>query len=268
MFYVVSKLIWFVLQPTVFLLLLITLGAFMLWRGRIKLGKIILGFGLISLLILALSPLGHWIAQPLEDRFPRTQNLKDIDGIIVLGGSIRTLITEGRGAIELGEAGDRVVEAIRLAKQMPTVPVIFTGGSTKFIYKSESESLSAIKLFTDLGLDKSRIILEGDSLNTRQNADYTKQLLGNVKDKRYLLITSAFHMPRAIGCFRASGINVSPWPVDYRSRGKSDFLRPDFVPSRMLNMVDVMSKEWLGLIAYGIFGYTSELFPARSSTLK
>ena len=123
-------------------------------------------------------------------------------------------------------------------------------------------------LLTELGVARDRLILESDARDTYENAAFLKKELEQRSEldanTRWLLITSAYHMPRSIGAFREAGFKVEPWPVDYRTRGGVDFMRPFSKVSEGLRRVDTATREWVGLFAYWITGRTSALFPGPS----
>jgi uncharacterized SAM-binding protein YcdF (DUF218 family) len=166
----------------------------------------------------------------------------------------------------LNEAGERMLETVILARKFPEAKIAFSGGDAGILYKSDSEAEGAAALLTSMGVDRDRLILESNSRDTFENARYLKDELTKLGllglDKRWVLITSAYHMPRAIGAFRHAGFNVEAWPVDYRTRGSADLTRPFDKVSEGLRRVDTASREWAGLLAYWIAGRTGELFPS------
>jgi uncharacterized SAM-binding protein YcdF (DUF218 family) len=270
MFFYLAKAVWFVLQPSTLIALLIGYGAILIWTGWARWGRRFVTIGAILLLVVGLSPLGNWLILPLEDRFPRA----DLDkppppaGIIILGGAENRLVGAARRAPTLNEAGERLLEGAILAHRFPDTKVAFSGGDAGILYKSDSEADGAAALLTQLGVARSRLILESDARDTYENAVFLKKELeakGELdSSKRWLLITSAYHMPRSIGAFRDAGFAVEPWPVDYRTRGSADLARPFDKVSEGLRRVDVAMREWVGLMAYWITGRTAVLFPAPS----
>jgi uncharacterized SAM-binding protein YcdF (DUF218 family) len=178
------------------------------------------------------------------------------------------LVGRARRAPTLNEAGERLLEGAVLAHRFPDTKVAFSGGDAGILYKSDSEADGAAALLTQLGVARSRLILESDARDTYENAVFLKKELeakGELDaSKRWLLITSAYHMPRSIGAFRDAGFTVEPWPVDYRTRGSADLARPFDKVSEGLRRVDVAAREWVGLLAYWITGRTAVLFPAPS----
>lgn len=268
MFFYIAKAVWFVLQPSTLIALLIGYGAILIWTGWARWGRRFVSIGAILLLVVGLSPLGNALILPLEDRFPRA----DLDspppptGIIILGGAENRLVGSAREAPTLNEAGERLLEGAILAHRFPEAKVAFSGGDAGILYKSDSEAEGAASLLTKLGIDRDRLILESDARDTYENAVYLKKELeakGALDlTKRWLLITSAYHMPRSMGAFRQAGFYVEPWPVDYRTRGKVDLTRPFDKVSEGLRRVDTAMREWVGLFAYWLTGRTDALFPA------
>ena len=268
MFFYLAKVLWFLLQPSTLIALLIAYGAILIWTGWARWGRRFVSVGAALLLIAGLSPLGNALILPLEDRFQRT-NLDQPPpptGFIVLGGAEDRLVGTARKAPALNEAGERIVETVMLAGRFPEAKIAFTGGDAGILYKSDSEAIGARRLFTDMGVASDRLILEGGARDTYENAVYLKAELEKLgllgPGKRWVLITSAYHMPRAIAAFRQADFEVEPWPVDYRTRGSADLWRPFDKVSEGLRRVDVATREWVGLLAYWLAGRTSALFPA------
>lgn len=268
MFFYLAKALWFLLQPSTLIALLIGYGAILIWTGWARWGRRFVTIGAILLLVAGLSPLGNALILPLEDRFPRV-NLDDPPppaGIIVLGGAEDRLVGAARGAPALNEAAERMVEAAMLARRFPEAKIAFSGGDAGILYKAGSEAQGAETLLTALGVARDRLILEAKSRDTYENAAFLKEELTRQGEigpgKRWLLVTSAYHMPRAMGAFRKAGSEVEPWPVDYRTRGEADLLRPFDKVSEGLRRVDVATREWAGLLAYWLRGRSDALFPA------
>ena len=262
LFFYVSKLVWFVVQPSSLIALLLIGGVVLaLWRRRW--GVRLAWAGAVLYAIVGFSPLGHWLMIPLEDRFARTDLSVPVDGIIVLGGSIDTVVSKARGVTALNEAAERLSEGAALARQFPSARLVFTGGSARILYDSMTEAGAAKALFARLGVAPKRVLLEARARNTAENAAFTRDLVRPEPGERWLLVTSAFHMPRALGAFRAVGFEAVPWPVDYRTRGLADTWRLFPRASEGLRRVDLAAKEWAGLLAYYVTGRTSTLLPRR-----
>jgi uncharacterized SAM-binding protein YcdF (DUF218 family) len=164
-------------------------------------------------------PIGHILGLPLETRFAPTElgQHEKITGIIALGGG-----------------SQRVAEAVRLARRFPHARLVITGPG-----RGEYEFARA------QDFAPGRLVLEMSARNTFENATLTKAVVNPRPEERWLLVTSAWHMARAVGCFRKAGFAVLPWPVEQRPGDRS----PEHV------------REWLGLLAYWLIGRTDALFP-------
>jgi uncharacterized SAM-binding protein YcdF (DUF218 family) len=272
MFFYLAKGLWFLLQPSTLIALLIGYGAILIWTGWARWGRRFVTIGAILVLLAGLSPLGNVLILPLEDRFPRTNldNPPPPTGFIILGGVEDRLVGTARHAPTVNEAAERIIEGAMLARRFPDAKIAFTGGDAGILYKSGSETEGAETLLTAMGVAPDRLILEAKARDTYENAVLLKEELTTQGDlgpgKRWVLITSAHHMPRAIGAFRKAGFDVEPWPVDYRTRGKADLTRPFDKVSEGLRRVDVATREWVGLVAYWLRGRSEALFPAPKPT--
>lgn len=267
MFFYVAKLAWFLTAPTNVLVSLAMLGAALLFTRWRRLGRALASVAAVGLVLLGISPLPRIIMRPLEDRFPIVNDDgQRIDGIIVLGGAVGL----AREQVVFNDAASRMTMAVELARTHPQARIVFTGGDAGFFERGkESEAEAAARLFTGAGIPAERITLEDQSRNTRENALFTRRLIEPKPGERWLLITSAFHMPRAIACFRAVGIDAQAYPVDFRTDGvAADYWRPSTRSADAMRLADLAVKEWIGLLAYRAAGYTAEILPAPNpSTL-
>jgi uncharacterized SAM-binding protein YcdF (DUF218 family) len=263
-FFEISKLFWFVATPSTALALLVLLGLALGFTPAARLGRGLAVAGAVLLAVAAFSPLGYWLIVPLEQRFPpRAASAPAPDGVIVLGGAADSRVGAARDAIELVEAGDRVLALVALARAYPEARLVFTGGSATLLEEfSEAEAEMVRRRIGPFGLDPARLIIEDRSRNTHENALFTRAIVRPAPGERWLLVTSAWHMPRAMGVFREAGFDVEAYPVDYRSAGEGDLSRPFPSLSSGLAIVDLAAKEWIGLIAYRLTGRTDALFPA------
>lgn len=263
MFFYASKIIWFFFQPSSVLVFLGLLGAVLLFTRFWRAGRLAVVLSVAGLLIAGLSPLGQAMILPLEERFPpQPADAPPPDGIIVLGGAFDTVVSPARGVMATNEAAERLTELVSLARRWPDAKLIFSGGSERLITRGAREADLAGRILADAGLDETRLVLENESRNTFQNAVMSKSIARPRASERWLVVTSAYHMPRAIGCFRQAGFPVEAWPVDYRTRGYQDLLRPFDKVSEGLRRVDLAAREWVGLAVYYMTGRTEALLPA------
>ena len=261
MFFVASKIFWFLAQPLH--LLLLCLGAGLFFAGRRAFGRPLAIASATGLALMVFSPLGALLLRPLEDRFPsQSPIMTPPKGIIVLGGAVEERTAAARGQTSLNEAAERMTAAAALARLYPQAKLVFSGGSGALIQNDVKEAEVAHKLWSGLGVPESQMIFEDASRNTFENAAFTQKLVHPQKDEKWLLITSAYHMPRSIGIFRALGMNPAPYPVDYRTLGNGEDYRPPGDGSLAIRNVETALREWVGLVAYWLNGKTDALFPA------
>ncbi|HEV7346141.1 MAG TPA: YdcF family protein [Devosia sp.] len=265
MFFVVSKVFWTLVQPLTLVFLLLLAGWLLTLLGRRRLGLTAGGLGLILLAVASFTSLGTLLIAPLEDRFTRPVRLPDaVDTIVMLGGATDGTISTARQITELSDAGDRLTDTLQLALRYPDARILITGGSGRLVAEGESEAEIAARFFAGIGIAADRLLLEAASRNTDENAELTKAMLGE-DPGTVVLVTSAFHMPRSIGLFRRVGIDVLPWPTDYRSAGSPSFAFELVNPVQNLETVGVAVKEWIGLAVYHWTGRIEEPFPAQVS---
>ncbi len=264
MFFPLSKLIFFVLTPSNFLILLGLLGCLLLFTefGR-GIGRVLTVAGFLGLLVAGLSPLPAWILAPLENRFPAfSEDERPVAGIVVLGGAVEADTSIGRDQITVNEAGEREIALADLARRYPQARLVFSGGSGSMRDDAVSEAEIVSRFADTLGVPRNRLILEQQSRNTRENALFSARMVQPKPDERWLLVTSAWHMPRSVGCFRKAGFDVTAYPVDYRTNWPRDAYRLNSFASTGLGELDIGVKEWIGMIAYRFAGYTDEVMPA------
>jgi uncharacterized SAM-binding protein YcdF (DUF218 family) len=262
MFFPLSKILGFFASPSNLVISIGLLGLLLLPTRFARAGRALAFASLIVLAIFGLSPVGNALMIPLEDRFPRWDAARGApDGIIVLGGAISPDVSAARDEVALNEAAERLTVAAELARRHPAVRIVFSGGSGALIYDEGAEAPFALRLLEDLGIPRARILLEDRSRNTVENAIFSKALIQPKPGERWLLVTSAHHLPRAIGVFRKMGFPVEPYPVDWRTRGAADALRPFATLGDGLRRSDTAVREWVGLAVYWLTGRSSALFP-------
>jgi uncharacterized SAM-binding protein YcdF (DUF218 family) len=262
MFFVLSKVLGFFALPSNLAMVLGLAGALILPTRFARAGLRLMLAGVLALTLVGLSPLGNVLIIPLEERFPPWDDTRGApDGIVVLGGAITPDVSAVRPQVALNEAAERITETVALARRYPQARIIYSGGTGALIYRQGSEAVSAVKLFESLGIAPERVTAEEQSRNTVENAVFSLLLAMPQPGERWLLVTSAFHMPRAMGVFRAAGFPVEAYPVDWRTRGPQDALRPFSSLAGGLERTDTAAREWVGLLVYWLTGRSAELFP-------
>ncbi|KQZ96532.1 hypothetical protein ASD64_17110 [Mesorhizobium sp. Root157] len=261
MFFYLSKTFWAFAQPLNFaiVLLLAALVAALFGRKRLSVTGSALAF-----LVLALSAwtsAGALLLNPLEERYPRPPPPDTVNGIVVLGGGFEGAINLARGGYDLNRAGDRFVEAAVLARRYPSAKIVVSGGLGSMLLDGEEDATTAARLLTALGVAPDRLILEGKSRDTYENALFARELVAPKAGETWLLVTSAFHMPRSMALFAKVGFTVVPWPVDYRTSGREGVgLFTDNTADSLQNTTMAI-REWIGLVAYWLSGRIDTPFP-------
>jgi uncharacterized SAM-binding protein YcdF (DUF218 family) len=262
MYFVLSKTAGFLAIPSNIIVLLALTGAVLMATRLARLGRGLAVAGIALLAIAGLSPLGNALILPLEQRFPRWSAGQGApDGIIVLGGAIGPAMSVARGEPSLNESAERVTVVAALARQFPQARIVYSGGDGALFGDESSEAMLVVPMLESFGIPASRVELEGASRNTHENAVFTHDLIKPKPGERWLLITSAHHMPRSVGVFRRVGFAVEPYPVDWRTRGPSDFASPFGTAAAGLARTDVAVREWVGLFVYWLTGRSSALLP-------
>jgi uncharacterized SAM-binding protein YcdF (DUF218 family) len=267
MFFILSKLVWFVAAPVNFLVLLSLLGLCLWLLGSTQVGRSLTATGIILLAAGCFSPLGPALMRPLEDRFPLPpQDFPAPTGIIVLGGALNEEMTQARGEPTLIEGAERLTKGVELARRYPSSRLIFTGGTANLSGRLESEATGVKELWRAMGVPETQMSFETESRNTWENGVLTRDLVKPKPGDTWLLVTSAWHMPRSMGIFRQLGFNVTPYPVHFMTLDDSRDWWPAPDVLGHLTMLTYAIHEWIGLTAYRLTGKTDALFPAPDVT--
>lgn len=266
MFFVASKVLWLLVQPATLIFILIVLSLLASFGRRRFFSRLTLVLAGLMLGLCAFTSIGYLALQPLEQRFERPALPSEVTGIIVLGGGMNAEINAIRLGYELNRSGDRFVEALRLAQLYPEAKILVSGGAGSMFPQGDTEAAAGARFFRDLGIDPGRIIEEDGSRNTEENARLTRETLNPQPGDTWLLVTSAFHMPRSAGLFRAAGFDVVPWPTDYFTTGRDGFgLRLDEPAENFATATRAM-REWVGLLAYWLTGKIADPLPSPEAS--
>ncbi len=262
MFFMLSKVVGFIVLPSNAIALICGLGLCLMLLRWWRAGVGLLAAGIAALLIFGYSPLSNVLLLTLSERFPAWQHDgRDPDGIIVLGGAVDADISVARGTVEINGSAERVIAALELARRFPKARIVYSGGTGNLIAGLRAEAPVMGQLFEQLGIPRERIVLETRSRTTDENARFTRELVAPEPGERWLLVTSAYHMPRSIGVFRKAGFAVEPYPVDWRTGGWIDAWMPFDKLSAGLARADAAAHEWVGLLVYRMTGRSDAFFP-------
>lgn len=250
-----------VLIPSNGVVIVLAVGVLLFWSRFRQLGKMLTTISAVAIVMVAATPLVWWIAKPLEARFPPMQELPEsIAGIIVLGGSFQPGLTSDLSQVQLNDHAERLTTFLALARRNKSVRLVFSGGAKAFSDSALTESDIARELLESLGLDGRRVIFEKRSRNTCENAIYTAELVNPQEEQRWVLVTSAMHMPRAVGAFAHAGFRILANPVDY-TQPNNPLSEYPLSLTRNFRALDFAVHEWLGLLAYRISGCSDRLYP-------
>jgi len=262
MFPILTRAFWLVVQPVSLILLLTALGLLLSFRRGRWWSRSLLFLGVLLLLVSGFTTFGYALITPLEDRFVRPAEPTHIDGIVVLGGGMDGEVDSVRHGWEFNQSGDRMVEALRLALTHPEAKVVIAAGPAALAPEQEPEAYAALRFFTAFGIAANRLVLDDKSRNTEENAQFAKALAGAAPGQVWLLVTSAFHMPRSVGLFSKAEFAVVPWPADYLASGAEGIrLKPDQSPENIV-VSSTALREWAGLLGYWMAGKIDSPFPA------
>lgn len=260
MIFFLSKALWVLAEPGNLLLLTALMGCALLFTARARMGRNLVATVVVCFTLISFLPIGNWLLYPLENRFAVPELPARVDGVILLSGAFQARNSALRGEPELNKYAGRFTKFLELARKYPEAKLVFSGGAVFPLPGGVTESDIGRWFFTAQGLDPHRILFEDKSRNTHENVVFSKKLAQPRDGENWVLVTSAAHMPRAIGLFRRNGWTVIPYPAGYQS---APFLEgvslPDF--GRQLERFDDAVKEWTGLAAYYFLGRTSAIFP-------
>ncbi len=260
MSFVGTKLAWLLFNPANLLFAMLVIGVICLWLGAANFGRKLITISLVTTIALMVFPVGTWLVRALEDRFARASLPDQVAGIIVLGGSSQPGLARDRGVLALNGSVERLHGFARLARKYPSAQLVFSGGSGDPFDQTNKEADAAGPILVELGVARERMILERQSRNTYENATLSRKLLGKKATGLWILVTSARHMPRAIGAFRHAGWDVIAYPVDYQPRRAHTWIAFQS-PHRALGLLNHGLHEWLGLVWYRLTDRSNDLFP-------
>lgn len=253
--FILSKLMSAITQPVFWLAVwwavaLVMLSWFASWR---RVAVRMLWGGLAVLGVLGFEALPHALLRPLENRYlvPMPDAVGRHVGVIVLGGAMQYPgIYQAHGQVPLGEAAERMSVPVGWMRQHPNLQLVFSGGEGRLLTTGVSEAELAKAFYSEQGVDMRRVTLEGGSRTTRENALQVAAVLGARCKQPWLLVTSAWHLPRAVPEFEAVGCRVTPYPVDFRTGADTPWT--EYSVARGLLLWQTALHEWLGLAVYRV----------------
>lgn len=255
--FILSKLFWLFAAPANLFALLLLIGAFLcisVHDDRSRTGRTLIFALAMFLFLTAMLPFSSVLLRPLEDRYPMALPAQ-VDGIIVLSGDDNAKLLLDRSDPASIASAARYLKFVMLAQKYPGAKLAYIGGSNKVVTDSQPAIPAAVQgLMNDLGIASNRMTYETKSRNTRENAVLAHELLKPKPDENWVLITSAAHMPRAMGCFQQAGWNVYAAPTDYRTEPQQRFEINFDMLDHMLQL-QIAVREYIGVAAYSLMGH-------------
>ena len=261
MFFTASKLLAFFLEPLAHPYLLLGVAFLLRWRRRRRAMRACLVLAAVLPLLYGFLPLSTPPLQRLENSYAIPILEKDtVDGVIVLGGHTSPgWISESRDQPQQNKAAERLTKGLMLHRDHASSTLIFTGFSGELAHRGWSEAETTQRLVAELGVSKAGILYETTSRNTYENAVNSLDVAVPQPGSRWVLVTSAAHMPRAVGAFEAAGWkNITPYPVDFRTTPLETGI---FSLQGGINNVRNWLHEYVGLAVYWLTGRSTILFP-------
>lgn len=259
MFLTLSKTLGPLTNPGLILAILILVSLLALWVRRWRLAVSLQTAAAAIVILLGILPGATWLALPLETRFPANPNLPaQVAGIIALGGTEHVDASAAWGQPIFSDPTP-IAALVALARRYPDAKLVFSGGGSR-PHTAMKEPDVVRAFLTQIGFDADRIIYEGRSRNTFENGLFTYQLVKPKPGDRWVLVTEAISMPRAVAVFRRLGWDVIPYPAGYLTASQNPGLFSINITGG-LRLASVAIHEWIGLIAYRLMGYTDQIFP-------
>jgi uncharacterized SAM-binding protein YcdF (DUF218 family) len=255
----VAKIFWMLFEPSNLLILVLAAGIILCWMHRDSVGRPLILASAAAMLVVWLLPVGQWLAMPLEARFQRGTLPSHVDGILILGNGLDPKIYASRGVPNEQPSEQRIVAGAELARRFPRAKVVFSGGSGA-LFGGDSEAGVARMILMDLGVPARQILLEDKSRDTWENLVFTRRLVSPKAGETWILVTSAIHMPRAMGIAHRVGWQMIPWPAEYITASHGS-IRWHYDYADKAGELQEVLHEWIGLVAYRLEGRTDSIFP-------
>lgn len=263
MFFVLSKIFWSVAQPSSAIGLGFLVGMVLQATRWRRLGAWLVGLAAAAYMAIVWLPVGQLLLAPLENRFPIEPRIEGpVAGVLMLDGPVDSQMSMARGQVAIHDGAERYLEFVRLMRRYGQARGIVTGGNPTLTRDSAGQAAHGRTLLENIGFDVARVAFETQARNTHENVTLSMPIADPGADGRWIVITSAYHMPRTMGVLAAQGWEAVAWPVDYKSEGEAGRLFFTTSASEAMGLVDLAAKEWIGLVAYYVSGRTETLFPA------
>jgi uncharacterized SAM-binding protein YcdF (DUF218 family) len=255
MFFIISKIVWVLIAPSNLIAICLILGVILYFIHK-TISEFFIGFSFLLLILFGVLPTGYNMVVWLEKQYSIPLFTDNIEGFIVLGGSFETDLSAVHKTPQLNSSADRLYQAVKLINMYPDSKLLFTGKYGGLNQKKVKTLAAdeAMTFFDDIGLKNVNLILEGRSRNTYENALFSKELVNPKSDQKWVLITSAYHMKRAVSVFHKLDWSVIPYPTDFKTEKEFNFFYFDPFILRNLRRSEIAIREIIGIIAYKFTG--------------
>ncbi|MBI5328025.1 MAG: YdcF family protein [Deltaproteobacteria bacterium] len=251
--FVISKIFQALLLPPAILLLIISFG-FLIIRRQPRIGRCFILTGFFLFYLLSIRLVSDFLILPLESTFPPFKgplSINSASAVVILGGGVTDLSWLGVSPQPSRASLSRLIYGLTLYRQIPGSTLVISGGSGDFEKQNISEADAMKEWAIALGVEAKNIIVEKNSRNTSENATEVKRI---IKDKKPILVTSAYHMKRAAAMFKKTGMDVTPAPTDYINERKGVSFY-SFIPQTRHLLTSTMAlSEYMSLIWYKLVG--------------
>ena len=260
MTFFLSKFLWFLFNPFNSILFLFFLSVILNFFKFQKFSKIMLYFTFLLFFIAGALPTGSYLLYLLEKNYHNKVNLpENVDGILILSGATNPFLTKEYDQISLNGAVERLTESIQLMKKYPKAKVFFAGGSGYVEHPDLNHSDVAKKFYESLDVNTKNIFFDKKSRNTYENIVFAKKKFNPNINEKWILVTSAFHLKRAISVGEKLGWELIPYATDYKL-GKKFRWKLSTNIFYNLGSLQNSSHEWVGIISYYLMGRSSKIF--------
>ena len=260
MTFFLSKILWIFFNPINIILFIFFLG-FLLRRMKFfKASNTIFVLSFFLFFISGITSTGSYLTFLLEKKYHNKLDFpQNIDGIIILGGATNPYLSKEYNQIIVNGSAERLIESSFLIKKYPNAKIYFAGGSGSLDFSKLSHSTVAKKFYENYNIDTEKFIFDYKSRNTYENILYAKEKFNPKKNENWIVITSAFHLNRAISIGEKLDWKLLPYGTDYRVPKKFKWkISLDFIDN--LSNFKFASHEWTGLIAYYMMGRSSKIY--------
>lgn len=254
---------WQLINLDIILIFCAILSGILIWSKWWKISRIFVTFFSIFIFITGVSPLPDLLMTYLENRYPQPKKIdKDVKGFIIVGFGIDRRISEARHTPTFNCAAERVTYLVELANQYPDKKIVFTAGNPENGSKVTIASVAKDFYKNMTGKEPpSNIIFDDKSETTFQCAENTYNLIHPEPEDKWVLVTSAAHLPRAMGAFQSVGWKkLIPYPIDYRTTGQYN-INFGFSIYHGLMTWSIVTYEIIGILYYRLTGLTKKIIP-------